>query len=101
MLWLEREDLPESIDVNGTSLAIYADFRTWVRVDSVIQDNAIPEELKLPIICDRIGINPFTFQGDQKDLWKAIMGFYFCDKDTFNKLGYKAKINTHTTSYIN
>ena len=26
---------------------------------------------------------------------------YFNPKDTFNKLGYKAKINTHTTSYIN
>ena len=26
---------------------------------------------------------------------------YFNLKDTFNKLGYKAKINTHTTSYIN
>ena len=26
---------------------------------------------------------------------------YVLDKDTFNKLGYKAKINTHTTSYIN
>ena len=26
---------------------------------------------------------------------------YFIYKDTFNKLGYKAKINTHTTSYIN
>jgi len=25
----------------------------------------------------------------------------FFEKDTFNKLGYKAKINTHTTSYIN
>ena len=25
---------------------------------------------------------------------------FFC-KDTLNKLGYKAKINTHTTSYIN
>ncbi len=25
----------------------------------------------------------------------------FYSKDTFNKLGYKAKINTHTTSYIN
>ena len=25
----------------------------------------------------------------------------FLSKDTFNKLGYKAKINTHTTSYIN
>ena len=26
---------------------------------------------------------------------------YLKNKDTFNKLGYKAKINTHTTSYIN
>ena len=26
---------------------------------------------------------------------------YHFIKDTFNKLGYKAKINTHTTSYIN
>ena len=26
---------------------------------------------------------------------------YFISLDTFNKLGYKAKINTHTTSYIN
>lgn len=26
---------------------------------------------------------------------------YLIEKDTFNKLGYKAKINTHTTSYIN
>ena len=29
----------------------------------------------------------------------AYLGVY--PKDTFNKLGYKAKINTHTTSYIN
>ena len=28
-------------------------------------------------------------------------GFNFSPKDAFNKLGYKAKINTHTTSYIN
>ena len=27
--------------------------------------------------------------------------YYLLTKDTFNKLGYKAKINTHTTSYIN
>ena len=27
--------------------------------------------------------------------------FDFKVEDTFNKLGYKAKINTHTTSYIN
>ena len=27
--------------------------------------------------------------------------YFLLGKDTFNKLGYKAKINTHTTSYIN
>ncbi len=29
------------------------------------------------------------------------VGANYKKKDTFNKLGYKAKINTHTTSYIN
>ena len=28
-------------------------------------------------------------------------GLFLSIKDTLNKLGYKAKINTHTTSYIN
>ena len=32
---------------------------------------------------------------------KEWLNLYFKGKDTFNKLGYKAKINTHTTSYIN
>ena len=27
--------------------------------------------------------------------------YFFIRKDTFNKLGYKAKINTYTTSCIN
>ena len=31
----------------------------------------------------------------------ALTDLDFCVIDTFNKLGYKAKINTHTTSYIN
>ena len=31
----------------------------------------------------------------------AQLSTFFVHKDTFNKLGYKAKINTHTTSYIN
>ena len=31
--------------------------------------------------------------------WRKLVSFFV--KDTFNKLGYKAKINTHTTSYIN
>ena len=32
---------------------------------------------------------------------EVLMNNYKSLKDTFNKLGYKAKINTHTTSYIN
>ena len=30
-----------------------------------------------------------------------MFNMFIMKKDTFNKLGYKAKINTHTTSYIN
>ena len=31
----------------------------------------------------------------------ALSTWFILFIDTFNKLGYKAKINTHTTSYIN
>ena len=34
-------------------------------------------------------------------VYENLMMGAFLRKDTFNKLGYKAKINTHTTSYIN
>ena len=36
-----------------------------------------------------------------KDVEYFTSDHYFKSKDTFNKLGYKDKINTHTTSYIN
>ena len=32
---------------------------------------------------------------------KEDMARFLFKEDTFNKLGYKAKINTHTMSYIN
>ena len=34
-------------------------------------------------------------------LMRAGLNLDLSDLDTFNKLGYKAKINTNTTSYIN
>ena len=51
----------------------------------------------------------YNFEVNYKDGWyelsenkqKKTIADDFFDKDTFNKLGYKAKINTHTTSYIN
>ena len=40
--------------------------------------------------------------GGEKQLVVNMDGESFISPiDTFNKLGYKAKINTHTTSYIN
>ena len=39
--------------------------------------------------------------GASDDKMFEAMSEYLNHKDTFNKLGYKAKINTHTTSYIN
>ena len=33
------------------------------------------------------------------DFFMEFASFFY--KDTLNKLGYKAKIKTHTTSYIN
>lgn len=47
----------------------------------------------------------FLFCGRSSTKMKVLYwegdGFVLLYKDTFNKLGYKAKINTHTTSYIN
>ena len=55
-------------------------------------------------------LRKITFKRTHSLIALSIILFVFemdCDilfliyKDTFNKLGYKAKINTHTTSYIN
>ena len=49
---------------------------------------------------------PASFFGEElhvssKTIYSDIHELEVFIKDTFNKLGYKAKINTHTTSYIN
>jgi hypothetical protein len=45
--------------------------------------------------------NPFNPKLVSRIFVSDVDMIVFCTKDTFNKLGYKAKINTHTTSYIN
>ena len=56
----------------------------------------------IPVICIALLIANFTsirlsIKGYHKEDKKVVLKL----EDTFNKLGYKAKINTHTTSYIN
>ena len=49
-------------------------------------------------------VNTYLFSSHNEEIGGdgAVLALdYFNKKDTFNKLGYKAKINTHTTSYIN
>ena len=41
------------------------------------------------------------FKGFKGNYLNVVKIMFLMDLDTFNKLGYKAKINTHTTSYIN
>ena len=59
-----------------------------------IQELPTPEDLKkeFPL--------PYKVQKIKKQRDQEIEDI-FTGKDTFNKLGYKAKINTHTTSCIN
>ena len=48
-----------------------------------------------------MGLKPIcVYEGDESKR-SVYANDLFIRKDTFNKLGYKAKINTHTTSYIN
>ena len=47
------------------------------------------------------GVDVEMLLDDVKRTGNIIYSCDFFEKDIFNKLGYKAKINTHTTSYIN
>ena len=47
------------------------------------------------------GVDVEMLPDDWKRTGHVIQKCDFFEKDTFNKIGYKAKINTHTTSYIN
>lgn len=49
MLWLHESDLPKSVNINGREYPIASDFRTWIRIDAIIQDRDIPIEMK-PIL---------------------------------------------------
>ena len=53
------------------------------------------------ILCGVCVIISLFFLIYQGTTYFMVLSKYFLGKDTFNKLGYKAKINTHTTSYIN
>lgn len=79
MLRTSLVELPTALNVEDDSLPIAYDFRTWIRVDLILKDHEIPDEAKLPLICQYIGINLYHFGGSAEDLWASIFNFYMCD----------------------
>ena len=80
MLWLQASDLPTSVVINDREYPILSDFRTWIRVDSIIQDKAITQEMKLPVICLIIGFDLNEYQDSATSLWQALVDFFHCGK---------------------
>lgn len=76
MLRTSIEELPVSITASDTELSCETDFRVWVRVSLIIEDKQIPDEAKLPIICQYIGLDLRHFEGTAEDLWTGIFSFY-------------------------
>ena len=76
-------------------------------VEYSIKIDIIIISLKFKLLNTKLSINTLFKYGDIIEIKKTIILkisnkiTFFCLKDTLNKLGYKAKINTHTTSYIN
>ena len=69
-------------------------FRGWYGHEKDILDEFYKEHP------EEVGTDPWELISRYDGLFNQI-GHYLILLDTFNKLGYKAKINTHTTSYIN
>lgn len=101
--------------LDGLAHPLYSGYQTYYSGDANVEIYNSKNE-KLDYYCKakvyyNIDVNSVIVLKDANDDKVYIFNFDtnqqtqdFYDllcKDTFNKLGYKAKINTHTTSYIN
>lgn len=57
MLAISQEELPTRITADKLEIPVSADFRSWIRADLIMKDCQIPEEAKLPVICQYIGLD--------------------------------------------
>lgn len=81
MLWLTKSELPRNVATDKGVYEIASDFRTWIRVDCILQDKEIPNEGKLPFIAKILGISLMEFLNDSIGISEEIMRFYRCDKE--------------------
>lgn len=91
MLHLSIRELPASVTAANQELSVSADFRDWIRADLIMRDTQIPEEAKLPLLCQYIGLDIASYQGDAMDLWAGIFSFYTCQQQARPETGGTSK----------
>lgn len=99
MLRTSIEELPVSITASNVELSCATDFRVWVRVGLIIDDKQIPDETKLPIICQYLGLDLRNYDGSAEDLWAGIFSFYNLEKEIKETEGSTPKETAYRFDY--
>lgn len=77
MLWLTKNDLPKTIEIDSIVYSIDTDFRAWIRFEEVMSDDRIKDNLKLIIASDFVGLDENAFNiHSQEDIMSALFSFY-------------------------
>lgn len=95
MLAISEESLTTSLTVSELKVPVSTDFRDWIKADLILRDRQIPEEAKLPVICQYIGLDLTHLNVSTPDLWDGIFNFYTCEQEpkadiaTSNEIAYR------------
>lgn len=77
MLWLTKNELPKTIEIDSIVYSIDTDFRAWIRYEEVMSDDRIKNNLKLIIASDFVGLDENAFNiHSQEDIMSALFSFY-------------------------
>ena len=77
MLWLTKNELPKTIEIDSIVYSIDTDFRAWIRFEEVMSDDRIKNNLKLIIASDFVGLDENAFNiHSQEDIMSALFSFY-------------------------
>lgn len=77
MLWLTKNDLPKTIEIDSIVYSIDTDFRAWIRFEEIMSDDRIKDNLKLIIASDFVGLDENAFNiHSQEDIMSALFSFY-------------------------
>lgn len=91
------EKLPKSIRIGETDYPIRTDFKTWIKVESILKDNNIPDSFKLSMIytiCDLFYENEDISTESIDAVFDGIFSFW----RMYKSINKKAKIS-HEIAY--